>query len=67
MVLITLEANGHDCRVELDGQDISKRLRGIELEAHVGSLTYVRLFLIDDVTIVGEAGKLEFHKRENHD
>jgi nucleoside-triphosphatase THEP1 len=67
MLLITLEKNGVDCHVELDRQDISKRIIGLEVFAAVHSRTEVRLTLSDDVTIVGEAGKLEFIKRENHD
>ena len=67
MLLITLEKTGADCRVELDGQDISKRIIGLEVFAHVHNQTEVRLTLSDDVTVVGEAGKLQFLKRENHD
>jgi len=61
VVLITLEPNPHDCRVELDGKDISSRLCRIEVDANVGSgATVVRLTLIDSVTIAGIAGVLEF-------
>lgn len=62
MLLITLEKNGRDCRVDLDGQDISGRLCRIEISADVHETTLVRLTLRDDVTIAGEAGRLEFLK-----
>ena len=67
MLLITLAKHGIDCTVELDGQDISKRLCRIEIDAQVGQSTLLRLTLVDDVTILGEAGRLEFVKREGHD
>ena len=66
-MLITLAKFGVDCRVELDGQDISRRLRRIEIDAQVGQATILRLTVQDDVTIIGEAGTLEFVKREDPD
>jgi hypothetical protein len=70
MLLITLAKNPRDCQVELDGQDVSKRLCRIQVDADVtggSGVSYIVLTLIDDVTIIGEAGKLEFRTRENHD
>ena len=66
MLLIQLGKHAVDCRVELDGQDISSRLCGIEVVAHVGiAPTLVKLLLVDDVTIIGEAGTLEFITRRD--
>lgn len=63
MVLITLEPRALDCRVELDGIDISRRLRRIEIDADAhGGLTLIRLTLIDCAIVVGEAGRIEFVK-----
>lgn len=63
MLLIMLDRKPVNCRVELDGQDISQRITRIEIDADVnGDATYVTLTLSDDVSVVGEAGKLEFVK-----
>jgi len=65
MVLIQLGPNPALCRVELDGVDISRRLTGIDLSAHINAeQTTVTLTLKDDVTVIGEPGRLEFHKPE---
>jgi hypothetical protein len=64
MLLMTLDKVPRRCRIELDGVDISSRLCRIEVDADVtGGLTLVRLTLLDDVTIAGAAGVLEFVKR----
>jgi len=64
MLLITIEPRAADCRVELDGVDISRHLRRVELDASAGSLTVIRLTLLDAVTVVGEVGRFEFIQRE---
>jgi hypothetical protein len=65
MVLIQLGPSPALCRVELDGVDISRRLTGIDVSAHVSTfVTTVTLTLKDDVTVIGEPGRLEFHKPE---
>jgi hypothetical protein len=64
VVLISLQKLPIHTRVELDGVDISRRLNRIEVDADVhGGLTRVRLTVIDEVEIMGEAGVLEFVKR----
>jgi hypothetical protein len=64
MLLITLDRVPAKCRIELDGVDISQRLCRIEVDAELdGGLTLVRLTIVDDVTIAGAAGVLEFVKR----
>lgn len=64
MVLITLAKNPIDCRVEIDRIDISSRLCRIEVDAAIGARqTCVRLTVVDDVAIVGEAGRIEFIKQ----
>lgn len=62
MILLTLEKRGDQCRVELDGVDITKRLQGFVIEANVNSQTTVRLYIRDEVTIIGEPGRFEFVK-----
>jgi hypothetical protein len=63
VVLITIEKRAVDCRVELDGQDISGRLCRVEIDADVNAGgTLVRLTLRDDVIIAGTPGHLEFYK-----
>ena len=37
MVLITIEKRAVDCRVELDGQDLSGRLCRVEIDADVNA------------------------------
>ena len=64
MVLLQLGKAGHECRLEIDGVEISKRVCGLDIEAHVGSLTLIRLTLLDDVVVMGEPGRWEFVKRE---
>jgi hypothetical protein len=60
MILITLEPRAVGCRVELDGKDITTRLRRIELDADVNAtVTLVRLTLIDEVIVMGTPGMLE--------
>jgi hypothetical protein len=64
MLLIQLGKRTQDCRVEFDGKDISKLVVGVELRAFVGqALTEVRITLLDEVVIMGEAGRVEFVKR----
>lgn len=62
MILLTLEKRGDQCRVELDGVDITKRLQGFVIEANVNSQSTVRLYIRDEVTIIGEPGRFEFVK-----
>jgi hypothetical protein len=63
MLLITLEPAGHDCRVELDGVDISRRVCRLELDADARGATLVRLTLIDGVVIAGRPGVLELQSQ----
>jgi len=68
MLLITIEPRAVDCRVELDGIDISRRIRRLELDASVDAgLTVIRLTLLDGVTVVGEVGRFEFIQGEQTD
>jgi hypothetical protein len=64
VILLTLEPNAADCRLELDGVDVSKRIRGVAIEANVGELTVIRLTILDSVTVVGEPGRFEFVRRD---
>jgi hypothetical protein len=62
-VAIYLSPNSLDCRVLLDGRDISDACQGVELHAHVGDgWTRVVLHLIAAVEIIGEAGSIEIRK-----
>lgn len=61
MLLVTLEPRAVDCRVELDGIDISKRIVALHLAADVRSGgTRVTLTLKDSVVVVGTPGAFEF-------
>jgi hypothetical protein len=62
MILITMERNVNQSRVEWNGRDISKYVRGVQVSAMIGGLTAVTLHLVEDVAIIGEAGQIEFVK-----
>jgi hypothetical protein len=63
MILLTLAKRPHECRVELNGVDITPVLTGIDIRAHMGTaITSITLTLLDDVTVIGDAGHFEFHK-----
>ena len=64
MLIVTIEPRAVDCKVELDGVDISQRVRRLEIDADVqpgvAHTTVVRLTLLDSAVVVGEAGRFEF-------
>lgn len=56
-VEISIGPRSYDSRVAIDGQDITKHLTGVEIKAHVSSLTEVTLFVLpSSVQITGEVG-----------
>jgi hypothetical protein len=63
MILITLGKRPGDTRVEISGRDITHALVGLDLRSHLGTaITTVTLLLQDDVIVIGDPGRLEFHK-----
>ena len=59
---LVLKPQGHDCTLMLDDVDVSRYVRGVDVRAHVGELTEVRVTLLAKVTIIGEAGRISFRK-----
>jgi hypothetical protein len=67
MILITLGKRPGDTRVEIHNGtknvDITHALTGLDLRSHLGTaITRIVLELQDDVIIIGDPGRLEFHK-----
>jgi len=67
MILITLGKRPGDTRVEIDNGtknvDITHALVGVDVRSQLGTLiTTVTLLLQDDVIVIGDPGRLEFHK-----
>ena len=59
---LVLQPHGHDCTLMLDDTDVSRHVRGVDIRAHVGELTEVRITLLAKVVIIGEAGRISFRK-----
>lgn len=61
-VAIYLAPKPHECRVLLDGRDISDCCTGVEVSTHVGGITHVVLHLLTHVEIIGDVGTIELRK-----
>ena len=62
-IAIYLAPNPSECRVLLDGANISHAVRAVDVHAHVADgATNVVLHLIANVEIFGEPGALTIHK-----
>ena len=63
-VALYLSPNPGECRVLLDGTEITTACRGVEVQAFVGgdAITRVVLHLLADVEIFGDAGVVEIRK-----
>lgn len=57
-IALLLSPSGIDCRLLLDGVDVSRFVRGVEVLAAVNTLTTVRLTVLANVEVTGEAARV---------
>lgn len=65
MLKLTLAHRGLHCKVELNGEDISRLLTDIVVRANVGEITTATLTYSGAVVVEGEAGRLTLTKAEH--